>query len=166
MDTILYSEIVRRTVQLPGDRKKAKIVEIVARRGKTHWNAEEIMIESGLIDKDGAFYPTEMLADISKNGDIFIKKFVAGKPEPKIRDGIYLSNLIKRPVHDSKGRELGKIYDFEIYIGRNPWIVWTILVNPIGLSPTKRRLRVPTKNVHKIQNDKVILSTAVKGGDE
>ncbi len=166
MDTMLYSEIIRRPVQLPGDKKRAKIVEVVARKGKTHWNAEEIMIESGFIDKEGAFYPTKMLSDISKDGDILIKRYEKGMDVPKIKEGIYLSNLMKKPVQDSRGKEVGKVYDFEIYVGREPWIVWKILINPTGLSPTKRRHRIPTKNVQKIQGDKIILSTAVKGGNE
>ncbi len=162
----MYSEIVRRPVKLPGERKRAKIVDIIARKVKTHWTAHEVMIESGLIDREGAFYPVKIISDIPDEGDIYIGKYTAGRPEPVNRGGIFLSNLLKKPVHDSKGKEIGKIYDYEIYAGRDPWIVWKVLVIPTGLSPTKRRLRLPTKDIDSIKGDKVTLSVALKGEDE
>lgn len=165
MKTMLYSEMIRRAVHIPGERKKAKVVDIVASKGKSHWRAGELMIESGFIDKEGAFYPVNIVSGLSENGDLYINRYITGDDKPKIRDAIYLSDLVKKTVIDAKNEEVGKIYDFEIYVGKVPWMVWKILVNPTGLSTTKRRVRIPVKDIEEIKGEKVILSKAIKGGE-
>ncbi len=165
METILYSEIIRRAVQVPNEKARAKVVEIIARRGKKHWHAGEVMIESGLIDREGAFYPVDIFSGVMEEGDIVIKKYVKGRETPKSKNPQFLSRLIKRSVEDAEGQELGKIYDFELYAGSKPWIIWKVLVNPPGLNPAKRRLRIPTGSIDKIESDRIYLSTKITGAD-
>ncbi|MFO8109442.1 MAG: hypothetical protein R6U17_02825 [Thermoplasmata archaeon] len=157
MDTILYSDIIRKPVELPNKKAKSKLVEIVAYQGERHWYAEEVMIESGFIDKEGAYYPVSAVKDIGGDGAILLKPKRPGKFDPKKTDSFILSTLLKKMVVDNSGEELGRVYDFEIYIGRTPWIVWKIMVNPTGLKPTKKRLRVPSDNVSEMTANKIIL---------
>ncbi len=123
------------------------------------------MVESGLIDKEGVFYPVDIFSGIMQEGDIVLKKFIKGSETPKVANPIFLSRLIKRPVEDVDGQDIGKIYDFEIFAGRNPWIIWKVLVNPLGINPTKRRLRIPTSAITNMQNDRITLSTKIEDGE-
>ncbi len=166
MKTILYSEIIRRSVQVPNEKTRAKIVEIIACVGKSYWSAREVMVESGLIDKEGAFYPVDIFSGIMEDGDIVLKKYIKGRETPNTAKPLFLSRLIKKPIEDVEGQEIGKVYDFELYAGKKPWMVWKILVNPLGLNPAKRRLRIPTSSVTDIKGDRILLSTKVKGVDK
>ena len=161
----MYSEIIRRPVQVPNERTRAKIVEIVASRSNSHWRAGEVMVESGLIDREGAFYPVDIFSGVMEEGDIILNRLIKGWETPKVSKPLFLSRMIKKTVEDVEGKEIGKIYDFELYAGRNPWIIWKVMVNPMGLDPTKRRMRIPTSSIAEIHGDKITLSTKVKGGD-
>ncbi len=157
MKTILYSDIIRKKVEVPSKRSKAKLVEIAASRGKKNWYANEVMIESGLIDKKGAYYLVSTIKYLDKDGPLMLKPKKPGKLSPQKTDSFLLSGLIKKMVVDKSGEEIGRVYDFEIHIGRDPWIVWKMLVNPTGLKPKKRRLRIATHDVSEITSTKIKL---------
>ncbi len=159
METILYSDMIRKPVEKPNQRANSKLVEIVAHRGDKHWYANEVKIESGIIDKEGAYYPVSTLEGIGDDTTFMLKPKERGRLKPKKPDSFFLSGLMKKKVVDKSGEEIGRIYDFELYVGRSPWIVWKILINPTGLKPTKKRLRIPTQDVSKISSDKVTLKT-------
>ncbi len=158
MKTTLYSNVIRRQVQVPNSRKRAKIVELVAKKveHKTgHWHVGEIMVESGLIDKEGLFFPIEYLSDVRVDGEL---KLDYSKGRKKPEGDIFLSQLIKSRVLDKEKELVGRAYDFEIYVAREPWMVWKILVEPKGLNPHKKRMRVNTNCVGEILPNKIILN--------
>jgi len=157
MKTKLYSDIIRRRVDVPNRREKTKLVEIVASIGGKHWYAEEVMIESGLIDKEGYYYPTSAVEGLDGEDPLTLNAKSSGKEKTKRPDSYLLSGMIKNMVIDSSGEELGRVYDFEIYVDRNPWIIWKLLVNPVGLKPTKKRIRIPTSKVSNVSSDKIHL---------
>ncbi len=157
METILYSDIIRRPVEISHKNVKCKLVEVVAYRGEKHWRANEVMIESGFVDREGAFYPVSALKDMEQKGTIQLRPKEPGRVNPKTTDPSMLSGLMKKMVVDSSGEELGRVYDFELYVGKSPWIVWKMLINPTGLKPTKRRLRIPTDNISKVTANRVLL---------
>jgi len=154
MNTKLYSDLVRRKVQVPNDRKNAKIVDVIVHKEKGRWKADEVMVESGWIDKDALFLPTGSLTDPKEEGDIRIKEHVKASKSPKTGD-MFLSRLKKSRVISTDDEELGRAYDFEIFVGDKTWIVWKILVNPVGLDPNKRRLRIPIKNIKKMDSKNI-----------
>ncbi len=159
MKTILYSELIRRTVNIPHERTKGKLVEIVARRGKKYWPIEEIMIESGLIDKKADFYMMTDLEELKEEGTLALNTHVSGRERPAKKENIFLSKLIKSKVVDNEEEEYGRVYDFEIIqVNEDQWIVWKILADPAGLSPRKKRLRIPTVEVQKLSSDKVFVN--------
>ncbi|MFO7992290.1 MAG: hypothetical protein R6U61_08390 [Thermoplasmata archaeon] len=168
MKTTLYSNIIRRSVQVPNSRKRAKIVELIAKKveHKTeHWHVGEMMVETGFIDKEGLFFPIEYLSDVREDGELKLD-YSKGRNTP---DGdIFLSQLIRSRVLDKEKELIGRAYDFEIYVAKKPWMVWKILVEPKGLNPHKKRMRINTKYVEDILPNKIILNDSfnLKGEDD
>lgn len=160
MNTKLYSELVRRKIQVPNDRKSAKIVDVVMHQKDSKWIAYEIMVESGWIDKDASFFPTSSLTNPKEDGEIRMKGGIKGTKKPK-RGDVYLSKIKKHRVITTDDDELGRAYDFEIFVGDRSWIIWKILVNPLGYNPNKRRLRIPTKDVKKIDSKNIWVDTDI-----
>lgn len=164
MDTILYSDIIRHSVQVPNKRKRAKIVEIIAEEDEKYWNAEEVMIESGFISKEGLFFPVGVVSNIEGDGDIVLDRFDKGDKSPRSSGDIFLSQLIKTKVVTPEGEDIGRIYDFEIYVRKDPWMVWKVMVDPEGISPKRRRSRISIEDIDSIEPNKVILKEKPEGG--
>ncbi len=164
MKTKLYSQIVRTKVDTPVNKGKAKIVDILATKVKGSWEASEVKIETGLIGKEAKFFCSDKLENITKNGNVFVDVPIEqGNSNPIDQNEIYLSRLVGNKVETDNGHELGKIYDYEILIGTDPWKVWKLLIDPSGLSPLKRRIRIHTKHIKKITSDRLILDKNYKG---
>lgn len=164
MDTILYSEIIRKKVDTPAKEGKAKLVDILAKRSKGYWEADEIMIETGLISSKGKYFSSDELKNIGKDTNMRIDKPIeTGRKTPLEKNEIFLSRLDGRKVESHDGREIGRIYDFEIYITSHPWKIWKFLIDPTGLSPLKRRVRIPTKHAKEVTQKKIILNEEYKG---
>ncbi|MEF8835982.1 MAG: hypothetical protein V5A76_07500, partial [Candidatus Thermoplasmatota archaeon] len=64
MDTILYSEIIRKKVDTPTKEGKAKLVDILAKQSRGYWESDEIKIETGLINSEGKYFSTDELGNI------------------------------------------------------------------------------------------------------
>jgi len=164
MNTILYSEIIRKKVDTPAKKGKAKLVDILAKRSGGYWEANEIMIETGLISSKGKYFSTDELKNIGKDANMKVDKPIeAGRSAPSDKNELFLSRLDGKKVETFDGREIGRIYDYEIYISSHPWRVWKFLIDPTGLSPLKRRVRIPTKYVKEVTQKKIILKEEYKG---
>lgn len=164
METKLYSQIVRTKVDTPMKKGKAKIVDVIAKETKGGWAGGEVKIETGLIGKEAKFFETKDLKNVGGDGNIKLKKPMdQGELTPSERNEVYLGHLDGRKVENSEGEELGRIYDYEILIETTPWKIWKMLVNPTGLSPLKRRVRIHTKYVDTITSDKIILKEEFEG---
>ena len=162
MKTLLYSNLIRRKVILPMDKSRAKLVEIIVSQRKKFWCVRDVLVETGLIDHQGTYYNPSLLKDIPSKGPISIDKSgVDGSRKSPLGD-IFLSRLKDAKVIGPNDEEIGRIYDYELYIEQEPWIVWKILVRPAGLSPTKRRLRIPTKEIEKVSKTEVVLKEGWK----
>ncbi len=164
MDTILYSQIIRKKVDTPIQEGKAKLVDILAMQSKGYWEASEIMIETGLISSKGKFFSSDVLSNLTEKGNLKISVPIdQGHNSPKDKNEIYLSRLDGAKIETFENKEIGRIYDYEIYTESHPWKIWKLLVDPTGLSPLKRRVRIPTKNVKSITPERVILKEGYKG---
>ncbi len=164
MDTILYSEIIRKKVDTPKVEGKAKLVDILAKESEGYWEADEIKIETGLIRSEGKYFSSEELQNVEKDTNMKIGKPVdAGRKHPSDKNEFFLSRLDGMKVETFDGREIGRIYDYEIYMRSHPWKVWKLLIDPTGLSPLKRRVRIPTKYVKEVGQKKIILKEEYKG---
>jgi|GEM_PF-1403511 len=164
MDTILYSEIIRKKVDTPEKEGKAKLVDILAKQSKGYWEADEVKIETGLIGSKGKYFSSEEIQNIEKDANMKIGKPVeAGRKIPFEKNEFSLSRMDGRKVETFDGREVGRIYDYEIYMSSHPWKVWKLLIDPTGLSPLKRRVRIPTKHVKEVGQKKIILKEEYKG---
>ncbi len=164
MDTILYSEIIRKKVDTPIKEGKAKLVDILAKQSRGYWEADEIKIETGLINSKGKYFSTDELENIGKNTNMKVNKAIEnGRKAPSEKNEHFLSRLDGRKVETFDGNEIGRIYDYEIYITSQPWKIWKFLIDPTGLSPLKRRVRIPTKYVKEVKQKKIILKEEYKG---
>ncbi|MBS3790030.1 MAG: PRC-barrel domain-containing protein [Candidatus Thermoplasmatota archaeon] len=164
MNTILYSEMIRKKVDTPVEGVNAKLVDILARQAEGYWEANEIKIETGLISSKGKFFSTEELRNIGGDTRMKVGKPIdAGRKNPSDENELYLSRLDGRKVNTFDGRELGRIYDYELYIDSQPWKVWKLLIDPTGLSPLKRRVRIPTKHVKEVKQKVIILKEEYEG---
>lgn len=165
MKARLYSELIRKKVDTPVQKGKAKLVEILAMQGDGYWVAGEVMIESGLVSKSGRFFPVSEITYLSDENKFELSKPLdKGKKKPMDDHELHLSYLDGKKVKSSKGKELGRIYDFELYTDFTPWKVWKLLIDPAGLSPLKRRRKVATKTVQKIEDKSIVLKEGWKGG--
>lgn len=164
MKSTLYSEMIRKKVDTPNQKGKSKVVEILASEGKGYWVAGEVMIESGLVSSKGRFFAVSELTYLSDEKKFKLSKRLGeGNKKPMEDHELHLSYLDGKKVKSAKGKEVGRIYDFELYTDFTPWKVWKILVNPTGLSPMKRRMKVPTKAVQKIEDKNLVLKKGWKG---
>lgn len=164
METILYSQMIRKKVDTPTKEAKAKLVDILATRANGYWEADEIMVETGLISSKGKFFSSNELNNLIGEDSLKLKKTMTeGKTSPKSENKIYLSRLDGTKVYTYDGNEVGRIYDYEIYTNSHPWKIWKLLIDPTGLSPLKRRIRIPTKNVGEIGQKKIVLKEGYKG---
>jgi len=164
MNTILYSEIIRKKVDTPAKKGKAKLVDIMAKQSRGYWEADEIKIETGIIGIEGKFFSTGQLKNIAEEGNMIVDKPIkAGRKTPSDENEFSLSRLDGRKVETFDGREVGRVYDYEIYITSHPWKVWKLLIDPTGLSPLKRRERIPTKYIKEVSQKKIILKEEYKG---
>ncbi len=158
MKSLLYSELMRKKVDTPTKKGKAKLVEILALRKKGYWYAGEVMIESGLVDKSGKFFSvSDIEYDREEKRVKLSKNLNEGRTRPLDEHEFYLSRLDGRKVESHSGEELGRVYDFELYVDMKPWRVWKMMINPSGISPLKRRQRIPTKVVEELKSNKIIL---------
>lgn len=165
MNTILYSQIIRNKVDTPVRKGKAKLVEILAKKSKGYWESNEVKIETGLINKEGEFFSISELSNVGGDGRIELGvPMEQGRKRPYEENKIFLTRMEGRKVEGPEGQELGRIYDYELYIEKHPWMVWKLMINPLGLSPLKRRVRIPTKKVKSINDKKLILQQDWKGG--
>lgn len=164
MKSKLYSELIRKKVDTPKQKGKSKLVEILALQEDGYWVAGEVMIESGLVNKEGRFFPVSELTYLPDEGRFELSKSLKeGNKEPMEKHELYLSYLDGKKVKSTEGKELGRVYDFELYIDFTPWKVWKLLMDPSGLSPLKRRVKVPTKAVQKIEDRTIVLKKGWKG---
>lgn len=157
MKTILYSNLIRRNVRLPHERKRAKLVDIVAFRREKYWTITDILVETGLIDHEGTYYNPSVLSIVQEKGPLFIDKYDSQDVRETSKGDISLCRLKNSKVVSYNKKEIGHIYDYELYTDRDPWIVWTLMASPIGLSPTKRRVKIRTKDVDKVKPNEVVL---------
>ncbi len=161
---MLYSELINRTVINPVDKEKSKLVEIVAKDKGKYWETWDVMIESGMIHKEGKYFSIESLSGVQSNEDIVLGvSTTEGADSPQRGGDIYLSELNKGKVVTHKGEEIGKVYDFEIYVASEPWKVWKVFSNPLGLSPMKRRQRIAIKDIEEVRPNKLKLKESWKG---
>lgn len=164
MDTILYSEMIRKKVDTPTKEGKAKLVDILAKQSRGYWEADEIKIETGLINSKGKYFSTDELGNIGRNTNMKVSKPVEnGRKTPSDKNEHFLSRLDGRKVETFDGSEVGRVYDYEIYIDSQPWKIWKFLIDPTGLSPLKRRVRIPTKYAKEVKQKKIILKEEYKG---
>ncbi len=158
MATILYSELIRNVVKNPAEKKKSKLVDIVAKTREKYWQVIQLKIESGLITKKGMYISPESIKNILNGEELELKKgIIDGNKNPSEKADIFLSRVNNVKVLSSESNELGRVYDFEIHVSDTPWKVWKLLVKPSGLSPLKKRLRIPVKNVEKIDTEGIYL---------
>lgn len=158
MTTQLYSELIRNSVKNPAEKKKSKLVDIVAKARNKYWEVVQLKIESGLISKKGMYISPKYLKNVLNDEELELKKGIIDADKNPSEDAdIFLCRLNNEKVLSTEGNELGRIYDFEIYVSEHPWKVWKILVKPSGLSPLKRRLRIPIKSIEKIDSDGLYL---------
>jgi len=151
-------------VDTPAKEGKAKLVDILAKKTDGYWDADEIMIETGLINSKGKYFFTYELKNVGRETNMKIDKPVeAGRKTPSEKNELFLSRLDGRKVETFDHREIGRIYDFEIYITSHPWKIWKFLIDPTGLSPLKRRVRVPTKHAKEVTQKKIILDEEYQG---
>ena len=167
MKSRLYSELIRKKVDTPIQKGKSKLVEILATQGDGYWVASEVMIESGLVNRKGRFFPvSEVTYNSNENRFELDRSLNEGDLGPMDDSELHLSYLDGKKIKSHDGKELGRIYDFELYIDFAPWKVWKILMDPAKLSPLKRRIKIPTKAVDKIENKCLVLKKGWKGGGE
>jgi len=158
MATILYSELIRNAVKNPAEKKKSKLVDIIAKPREKYWQVIQLKIESGLISKKGMYISPESVKNILNEEELELKKgIIDGNKNPSDEADIFLSRVNNVKVLSSESNELGRVYDFEIHVSDTPWKVWKLLVKPSGLSPLKKRLRIPVKNVEKIDAEGIYL---------
>lgn len=158
MATRLYSELIRSVVKNPAEKKKSKLVEIVAKSRDRYWQVVQLKIESGLISKKGIYVDPKYINNVLDEGDLKLKKgIIDGNKNPREDADLFLSRINNEKVLSSNGNELGRIYDFEIHVSQSPWKVWKVLVKPTGLSPLQRRLRIPVKKVEKVESEGIFL---------
>ncbi|MBS3817418.1 MAG: PRC-barrel domain-containing protein [Candidatus Thermoplasmatota archaeon] len=163
MKSILYSKIIRTKVDTPNQRGKAKLVDVLALKDAGNWKAGEVMIESGLVNKKGRFFSVnEVRFDPEEEKLELTKSLNKGKKNPMGRHELFLSRLDGKKVVSSKGKDLGRVYDYELHLDLKPWKVWKILMDPTGLSPLKRRMKIPTKAVEKVEDKTIILKKGWK----
>ncbi|MFW5928623.1 MAG: hypothetical protein ACOC5D_00100 [Thermoplasmatota archaeon] len=158
MATRLYSEMIRSVVKNPAEKKKSKLVEIVAKSRDKYWQVVQLKIESGLISKKGIYVDPKYINNVLDEGDFKLKKgIIDGNKNPREDADLFLSRINNEKVLSSNGNELGRIYDFEIHVSESPWKVWKVLVKPTGLSPLQRRLRIPVEKVEKVESEGIFL---------
>lgn len=157
MRSVLYSGILRKRVNTPKTKGKSKLVEILVLRKKDKWQVEEVMIESGMVNRKGVFFSvSDVKYDREKKVIELSKPLEKGRRSPKEHE-LFLSRVDGSKVISHDGKELGRIYDFEMYTEITPWKVWKMLINPSGLSPLKRRDKIPTKAVKDVTSKKIKL---------
>jgi len=156
MKTILYSDVIRRDVNLPNVSERAKIVDIAAEKEEKYWVSYGVIIETGFLDSKAKFYSNELLEDLKNDGPVKMK---SSDRKHKHRGEYRLSNIKGCKILTDDNKEVGRVYDFEMFIDRSPWIIWKILANPIGLSPTKRRMKIGTKYVREYKDGKLYLKS-------
>lgn len=158
MTTRLYSELIRSVVKNPAEEKKSKLVEIVAKSRDKYWQVVQLKIESGLISKKGIYVDPKYVRNVFDERELKLTKgIIDGNKNPREDADLFLSRINNEKVLSSTGNVLGRIYDFEIHISESQWRVWKILVKPTGLSPIKRRLRIPIKSVDKLGSEGIFL---------
>ncbi len=161
MKTILYSKIRKKKIDTPIKESEGKLVDVLVDDSEDYWEAEEVMIKTGMIKGDIVFLPTVDIEEIEEETNITIKKSLNNaSEEPAKAFPIRLEDIKGYIVKNSEGEELGKVYDYEISTDVEPWIVWKLLVKPTNLSPLKRRARFSTEDVDKIEDEEIFL---VKG---
>lgn len=156
MRTMMYSDIIRRDVELPINSEKAKIVDITAIIKEKYWESHGVIIETGFLDSKAKYYPNTLLQDVSKEGKIKLKS--TKRKHKKVGD-LRLSRIKGTKILTHDEEDVGRVYDFEIFVDKEPWIIWKLLVNPLGLSPTKRRLKIGTKSIKEYKDGKLYLKS-------
>ncbi|MFO7791840.1 MAG: hypothetical protein R6W73_02520 [Candidatus Saliniplasma sp.] len=161
MKTIMYSDIIRRNVELPNISDKAKIVDITAEDREKYWVSHGVIVETGFLDSKAKYYSNTLMGDITEKGPIIFKR----KGTKSQRKGKWLLSKIKGSKVSKDDKEIGRVYDFEMFVDRKPWIIWKILVNPLGISPLKRRVKIGTGYVDDYKGGKLHLKSSWNRGD-
>jgi len=155
MKTMMYSDIIRRDIELLTDSNRAKIVDITADKREKYWVSHGIIIETGFLDSKAKYYPNTSIHDIPSEGAIRLES-TEGK---KKREDKWLLSKIKGKKIMKDKTVIGRVYDFEIFTDRNPWVIWKLFVNPIGISPMKRRTKIRTSSIEEYENGKLSLKS-------
>ncbi len=162
MKTITYSDIIRQNVDMPESSERAKIVDITAEKQEKYWVSYGVIIETGFLDSKARFYPNRLLENVSHDTPIKLKSV---KDKHERRGNWLLSKIKGSKILTEDKKEVGRVYDFEIFIDRDPWIIWKLLVNPLGISPMRRRMRIGTKYIKEYKKGKLYLKSGWKRGD-
>ncbi|MGM0405054.1 MAG: hypothetical protein ACQEQM_02805 [Thermoplasmatota archaeon] len=162
MKTITYSDIIRQNVDMPDSSKRAKIVDIAAEKQEKYWVSYGVIIETGFLDSKARFYPNRLLQNVSGDVPIHLK---SSRKKHERRGNLLLSNIKGSKILTDDKKEIGRVYDFEMFIDRDPWIIWKLLVDPLGISPMRRRMRIGTKYIKEYKEGKLYLKSGWKRGD-
>lgn len=161
MKTILFSQIQRKKVGSAAEEGSPKVVDLIGTRSNSYIKVKELEVETGLINREVEFFPIEAVKPFkSKDKVIYLKDFKSGHKHSTA--DISLSSLKNSRVYDSREEQIGRIYDYEIYIKEMPWIVWKMLIKSHLISVIERRLRVPIKHISSIEGDKIHLDKEIK----
>ncbi|MFW6141907.1 MAG: hypothetical protein ACOC53_05040 [Candidatus Saliniplasma sp.] len=163
MKTIMYSDLIRRDVEMPDISERAKIVDISAKIEEKYWVSYGVIIETGFLGSKARYYPGTLLERISEEGPVKLK---SSKKKYERKEDLLLSKIKGAKILTEDEKEIGRVYDFEIFIDGDPWIVWKILVNPVGMSILKRRIRIGTKYVREYKDGKLFLKSGWSRGDQ
>ncbi len=137
------------------DSERAKIVDITADKNERYWISNGVIIETGFLDSSAEYHPNKSLQDIPKKGQIILKP---SKGKFKRKDKWLLSKIKgKKVMKDEK--EIGRIYDFELFVDKKPWIIWKLFVSPAGISPMKRRIKIRTNSIEEYDGERLYLKS-------
>ncbi len=160
MKTILFSQIRRRKVQTSADKGTPKVVDLIGTKSKNYIKIIEMKGDTGLINQKAEYFPIKAVKPLKKGDeDIYLKDSKSAHKQS--RGEISLSSLKNAKVYDADDEEIGRVYDYEIYIEEMPWLVWKILVKSHLISVIERRLRIPLKYVSKLEGNKIYLDKEI-----
>jgi sporulation protein YlmC with PRC-barrel domain len=158
LNMVLYSELKDFKVysQLGDDRGSINdlIIDL------SNWDIKNLIISPGMIRKNVMYKPGDLKEVKESEKKIIISGDLNEEelPESSTFNSAFADNdLIGKEVVTKDNQDIGKVYDFDVPLKLDNWMVWKILIKR-GLK--ERRLRVGPDEIESV-SDKIILKKSI-----
>ena len=117
---------------------------------KTTWDIKYALVSKGIGKNSKLLYPIHyLLFAEGKNLTIFPENVIENVAAKEGKSYLSAHHMVGLEILSKDAKTIGKLYDIDVFVGKNKWTLWKLLVR---VGRKERRLRLDAAEIATVNN--------------